>query len=156
MKKRARSLENKSRIQLFASRNYDKKSVFYIGRGLDYALAQEASLKLKEISYIHSEALAAGELKHGTIALIEDGTLLIAVATQQALMDKIKSNITEWPRSRRESARDRRRGLPCAGSGGRHRMGDPALRLALFPDPLHCAAPAVRLLYCAFQGLRRG
>lgn len=91
----AQILENKSRIQLFASRNYDKKSVFYIGRGLDYALAQEASLKLKEISYIHSEALAAGELKHGTIALIEDGTLLIAVATQQALMDKIKSNITE-------------------------------------------------------------
>ena len=91
----AQILEEKSRIQLFASRNYDKKSVFYIGRGLDYALAQEASLKLKEISYIHSEALAAGELKHGTIALIEDGTLLIAVATQQALMDKIKSNITE-------------------------------------------------------------
>ena len=88
-------LQEKSQIQSFASRNYDKKSVFYIGRGVDYALAREASLKLKEISYIHSEALAAGELKHGTIALIEDGTLLIAIATQQPLLEKIRSNITE-------------------------------------------------------------
>lgn len=88
-------LGSKTQIQKFAQENYNKKSVFYIGRGLDYALAQEASLKLKEISYIHSEALAAGELKHGTIALIEEGTLVIAFVTQEELQEKTISNITE-------------------------------------------------------------
>lgn len=87
--------EHKEKIQQFASRNYGRESVFFIGRGLDYAIAQEASLKLKEISYIHSEALAAGELKHGTIALLEEGTLVIAIALQKELAEKIKSNITE-------------------------------------------------------------
>ena len=82
-------------IQRFASRHYDKKHVFYIGRGLDYALALEASLKLKEVSYIMSEAYAAGELKHGTIALIEPGTLVCALVTQSALADKTLSNIRE-------------------------------------------------------------
>jgi len=82
-------------ISRFASTHFDKKSVFYLGRGLDYALALEASLKLKEISYIHSEAYAAGELKHGTIALIEEGTLVVALATQDELMEKTISNITE-------------------------------------------------------------
>jgi glucosamine--fructose-6-phosphate aminotransferase (isomerizing) len=71
------------------------KDVFYIGRGLDYALSLEGSLKLKEVSYVHSEAYAAGELKHGTIALIEDGTLVVALATQEALYDKMLSNIKE-------------------------------------------------------------
>ena len=87
--------ENKAYIQQFASCHYGHESVFFIGRGLDYAIAQEASLKLKEISYIHSEALAAGELKHGTIALLEEGTLVIAIALQKELAEKIKSNITE-------------------------------------------------------------
>jgi len=82
-------------IARFASQNYSHKSVFFLGRGLDYALAMEASLKLKEISYIHSEAYAAGELKHGTIALIEPGTLVVAIATQQELIEKMISNITE-------------------------------------------------------------
>ena len=82
-------------IQRFASRHFDKKHVFYIGRGLDYALAMEASLKLKEISYIMSEAYAAGELKHGTIALIEPGTLVCALVTQAALADKTLSNVRE-------------------------------------------------------------
>ena len=82
-------------IQRFSSRYFDKKHVFYIGRGLDYALAMEASLKLKEVSYIMSEAYAAGELKHGTIALIEPGTLVCALVTQAALADKTLSNVRE-------------------------------------------------------------
>ncbi len=86
---------NKENVQQFASRHYSHESVFFIGRGLDYAIAQEASLKLKEISYIHSEALAAGELKHGTIALLEEGTLVVAIALEKSLAEKIKSNITE-------------------------------------------------------------
>jgi glucosamine--fructose-6-phosphate aminotransferase (isomerizing) len=90
-----RVLENKQQLQRFASRQFAQPSVFFIGRGLDYVLSMEASLKLKEISYIHSEAYAAGELKHGTIALIEDGTLVVATATQSRLIDKTISNIKE-------------------------------------------------------------
>ena len=90
-----RVLENKQQLQRFASQYFAQPSVFYIGRGLDYVLSMEASLKLKEISYIHSEAYAAGELKHGTIALIEDGTLVVATATQARLIDKTISNIKE-------------------------------------------------------------
>ena len=71
------------------------KDVFFIGRGIDYAISMEGSLKLKEISYIHSEAYAAGELKHGTISLIEEGTLVAAVATQDALFQKTLSNMVE-------------------------------------------------------------
>ena len=71
------------------------KDIFFIGRGIDYAISLEGSLKLKEISYVHSEAYAAGELKHGTISLIEDGTLVVAVATQPALYQKTISNIVE-------------------------------------------------------------
>lgn len=82
-------------VQRFASQYYDRKHVFYIGRGIDYALAMEASLKLKEVSYIMSEAYAAGELKHGTIALIEPGTLVCALVTQPHLTDKTLSNIRE-------------------------------------------------------------
>lgn len=85
----------KANIQRFASRNFDKPTVFYIGRGLDYALALEASLKLKEVSYVFSEAYASGELKHGTIALVEEGTLIVALCTQTALLDKALSNIKE-------------------------------------------------------------
>lgn len=84
-----------AKIQRFASRHFDRQHVFYIGRGLDYALALEASLKLKEISYIFSEAYPSGELKHGTIALVEEGTLVVALCTQSALLDKALSNIRE-------------------------------------------------------------
>jgi glucosamine--fructose-6-phosphate aminotransferase (isomerizing) len=90
-----KALENRESIQRFADRNKDQKHVFFIGRGLDYALAMEASLKLKEVSYIFSEAYAAGELKHGTIALIEPGTLVVAILTQQSLADKTLSNVRE-------------------------------------------------------------
>ena len=88
-------LAGKEKINQFAQEFKDQESVFYLGRRLDYYIAQEASLKLKEITYIHSEALAAGELKHGTLALIEKGTLVITLATQKALLEKTISNITE-------------------------------------------------------------
>lgn len=88
-------LENKAETQFIASELIAADSLLYIGRGLDYALSMEGSLKLKEISYIHSESYAAGELKHGTISLISDGMPVIAVATQSALFDKTISNIKE-------------------------------------------------------------
>ena len=88
-------LEDKERIQWFASKFSNAKDIFFIGRGIDYAVCLEGSLKLKEISYIHSEAYAAGELKHGTISLIEDGTLIIGVLTQPALFEKTMSNLIE-------------------------------------------------------------
>lgn len=88
-------LDNKQKIQKFANRYVAAKDVFFIGRGIDYAISLEGSLKLKEISYIHSEAYAAGELKHGTISLIEDGTLVAAVVTQEELYKKTISNIVE-------------------------------------------------------------
>lgn len=88
-------LSNKGRIQHFANRYIAAKDVFFVGRGIDYAISMEGSLKLKEISYIHSEAYAAGELKHGTISLIEEGTLVAAVVTQEELYKKTISNIVE-------------------------------------------------------------
>lgn len=90
-----RILQSKEKLSRFASRHFSQNSVFFIGRGLDYVLSMEASLKLKEISYIHSEAYAAGELKHGTIALIEEGTLVVVIITQPALYEKTISNIKE-------------------------------------------------------------
>jgi glutamine---fructose-6-phosphate transaminase (isomerizing) len=88
-------LSDREKIQKFAAEHYNAKSIFFIGRGLDYALSMEGSLKLKEISYIHSEAYAGGELKHGTIALIEKGTLVICPMTQDSLFEKMASNIKE-------------------------------------------------------------
>lgn len=91
----AKVLETKSEVQKFASQMMDKKDVFFIGRGVDYAVSIESSLKLKEISYVHSEAYAAGELKHGTISLIENGTLVFGTLTQKALAEKTVSNLVE-------------------------------------------------------------
>ena len=88
-------LQNREHIQYFASRNFNAKDIFFIGRNIDYALSLEGSLKLKEISYIHSEAYAAGELKHGTISLVEDGTLVVALASYLPLFDKTMSNVKE-------------------------------------------------------------
>ncbi|HIW82424.1 MAG TPA: glutamine--fructose-6-phosphate transaminase (isomerizing) [Candidatus Acetatifactor stercoripullorum] len=88
-------LGQKEKIQHFANRYVGAREIFFIGRGIDYAISLEGSLKLKEISYIHSEAYAAGELKHGTISLIEDGTLVVALATQPALFQKTISNMVE-------------------------------------------------------------
>lgn len=88
-------LGDKEKIQWFASKYANAKDVFFIGRGIDYAISLEGSLKLKEISYIHSEAYAAGELKHGTISLIEDDILTVAVLTQPDLFEKTQSNVVE-------------------------------------------------------------
>lgn len=89
------TLDHQDDIQRFAATHFNAHSIFFIGRGLDYALSMEASLKLKEISYIHSEAYAGGELKHGTIALIEEGTLVVCPMTQPQLVEKMISNIRE-------------------------------------------------------------
>ena len=88
-------IEDKERIQWFAAKQANAKDIFFVGRGIDYAICMEGSLKMKEISYIHSEAYAAGELKHGTISLIEDGTLVIGVLTQSELYEKTISNMVE-------------------------------------------------------------
>lgn len=88
-------LSKQNQIQRFASKQFNASSIFFMGRGLDYYLSMEASLKLKEISYIHSEAYAGGELKHGTIALIEEGTLVVSPITQDDLASKMESNIKE-------------------------------------------------------------
>ena len=90
-----RIIEDKERIQWFASKQSSLRDIFFIGRGIDYAISMEGSLKMKEISYIHSEAYAAGELKHGTISLIENGTLVIGVLTQKKLYEKTISNMVE-------------------------------------------------------------
>ena len=90
-----RIIEEKERIQWFASKLANTRDIFFVGRGIDYAICLEGSLKMKEISYIHSEAYAAGELKHGTISLIEDGTLVIGVLTQSELYEKTISNMVE-------------------------------------------------------------
>lgn len=88
-------LEDKERLQWFASKQANARDVFFVGRGIDYAISMEGSLKMKEVSYIHSEAYAAGELKHGTISLIEDGTLVIGILTQPELYEKTVSNMVE-------------------------------------------------------------
>ena len=90
-----RVLQDKERIQWFAAKQSAAKDVFFIGRGIDYAISMEGSLKMKEISYSHSEAYAAGELKHGTISLIEDGTLVVGILTQSELYEKTISNLVE-------------------------------------------------------------
>ena len=90
-----RLLEDKERIQWFAAKYSHAHDIFFIGRGIDYAISLEGSLKMKEISYIHSEAYAAGELKHGTISLVEDGTLVVGILTQSGLYEKTVSNMVE-------------------------------------------------------------
>lgn len=93
--KMKRILEDKERIQWFAAKFAQTQDMFFIGRGIDYAISLEGSLKMKEISYVHSEAYAAGELKHGTISLIEDGILTVGILTQPDLFEKTVSNMVE-------------------------------------------------------------
>jgi glucosamine--fructose-6-phosphate aminotransferase (isomerizing) len=88
-------LEDKERIQWFAAKFASARDIFFIGRGLDYAISLEGSLKMKEISYIHSEAYAAGELKHGTISLITENTPVIAIMTDRERLPKTVSNLKE-------------------------------------------------------------
>ena len=130
-------LEDKERIQWFASKFANIHDAFFIGRGVDYAVSLEGSLKMKEISYIHSEAYAAGELKHGPISLIEEGTLVISVLTQQALFEKTVSNMVEC----------KSRGAYIMGltNYGSYSVEDTADFTAYIPktDPLFAASLAV-------------
>ncbi len=112
-------LEDKERIQWFAAKFASVKDAFFIGRGIDYAVGLEGSLKMKEISYIHSEAYAAGELKHGPISLIENGTLVIGVVTQQRLYEKMVSNMVEV-----KSRGAYLMGLTCYGNYGMEDLAD--------------------------------
>ena len=133
----AKILEDKERMQWFAAKFANIHDAFFIGRGIDYAVSLEGSLKMKEISYIHSEAYAAGELKHGPISLIENGTLVISVLTQQALFEKTVSNMVEC----------KSRGAYIMGltSYGNYSVEDTADFTAYIPktDPLFAASLAV-------------
>ncbi len=133
----AKILEDKERIQWFASKFANIRDAFFIGRGIDYAVSLEGSLKMKEISYIHSEAYAAGELKHGPISLIENGTLVISVLTQQDLFEKTVSNMVEC----------KSRGAYIMGltNYGNYSVEDTADFTAYIPktDPLFAASLAV-------------
>ena len=133
----AKILEDKERMQWFAAKFANIHDAFFIGRGIDYAVSLEGSLKMKEISYIHSEAYAAGELKHGPISLIENGTLVISVLTQQTLFEKTVSNMVEC----------KARGAYIMGltSYGNYSVEDSANFTAYIPktDPLFAASLAV-------------
>ena len=130
-------LEDKERIQWFAAKQMNAQDMFFIGRGLDYAVSMEGSLKMKEISYIHSEAYAAGELKHGTISLIEPGTLVIGVLTQQNLYEKTVSNMVE--------CKSRGAYLMALTTYGNYSIEDCAEFVIYIPktDPLFAASLAV-------------
>ena len=130
-------LEDKERLQWFASKQVAMKDCFFIGRGIDYAISLEGSLKLKEISYIHSEAYAAGELKHGTISLIEEGTLVVGLLTQNELYEKTVSNLVEC-----KSRGAYLMGLTCYGN---YNIEDTADFAVYVPrtDPLFAASLAV-------------
>ena len=131
----SRILEEKERIQWFANKFSHNNDVFFIGRGLDYAASMEGSLKLKEISYMHSEAYAAGELKHGTISLIEDGIWTIGIATQGSLFEKLISNMVEV----------KSRGANILGitSYGNYCMEDTADCTIYVPKTLECFYPSL-------------
>ena len=130
-------LEDKERIQWFAAKQMNAQNMFFIGRGIDYAVSLEGSLKMKEISYIHSEAYAAGELKHGTISLIEPGTLVIGVLTQQDLYEKTVSNVVE--------CKSRGAYLMALTTYGNYSIEDCAEFVIYIPktDPLFAASLAV-------------
>ena len=130
-------LEDKERIQWFAAKQMNAQNMFFIGRGIDYAVSLEGSLKMKEISYIHSEAYAAGELKHGTISLIEPGTLVIGVLTQQDLYEKTVSNMVE--------CKSRGAYLMALTTYGNYSIEDCAEFVIYLPktDPLFAASRAV-------------
>ena len=130
-------LEDKERIQWFAAKQMNAQNMFFIGRGIDYAVSLEGSLKMKEISYIRSEAYAAGELKHGTISLIEPGTLVIGVLTQQDLYEKTVSNMVE--------CKSRGAYLMALTTYGNYSIEDCAEFVIYIPktDPLFAASLAV-------------
>nr|WP_325297035.1 glutamine--fructose-6-phosphate transaminase (isomerizing) [uncultured Dysosmobacter sp.] len=151
--KMRRFLEHLEDVQYFASRYFNHDSVFFIGRNLDYALGLEASLKLKEISYIHSEAYASGELKHGTISLIEPGTLVVALGTYAALFDKAMSNVVEVKARGAEV-------LAVASETFREKMEKTADATIVIPDTHPVLQPSLGIvpmqLFAYYVALQRG
>ncbi len=148
-----RVLASVSDIQYFASRYFNHDSVFYIGRNLDYAMGLEGSLKLKEISYIHSEAYASGELKHGTISLIEPGTLVVALGTYAPLFDKAMSNVVEVKARGAEV-------LALTTEGLRERMEKTADGVIAVPETHPVLQPSLSIiplqLFAYYVALQRG
>ena len=136
-----RVLEQREQIQYLASLYFNHPSVFFIGRNLDYAVGLEGSLKLKEISYLHSEAYAAGELKHGTISLIENGTLVVALAGYAPLFEKTMSNVVEV----------KSRGVRRAGPdhGGFEKPMSSVNHTSQCPRPIPCCSPPWRWCPCS-------
>ena len=151
--KMRRFLEHFEDVQYFASRYFNHNSVFFIGRNLDYALGLEASLKLKEISYIHSEAYASGELKHGTISLIEPGTLVVALGTFAPLFDKAMSNVVEVKARGAEV-------LAVATEAFREKMEKTADATVAIPDTHPILQPSLGIvpmqLFAYYVALQRG
>ena len=146
-------LENIDEIKYLASRYFNHNSVFYIGRNLDYALGLEGSLKLKEISYIHSEAYAAGELKHGTISLIEEGTLVVGLCTYAPLFDKAVSNIVEVQARGADV-------IALTTEGRRRQMGKTVENVLTVPDTHLILQPSLGViplqLFAYYVALQRG
>ena len=146
-------LDNKEHIQYLASIYFNNNDIFFIGRNIDYALSLEGSLKLKEISYIHSEAYAAGELKHGTISLIEDGTLVIAIASYQKLLEKTLSNAVEV------KSRDARV-LALTTESGKELVSHTADEMMLIPDVHEMLLPSLAVvpmqMFAYYVALLRG
>ncbi len=145
-------LEESEGIKELAEKHKDAGNVFFIGRSLDYAVAMEGSLKLKEISYVHSEAYAAGELKHGTIALIEDGTLVFALATQDRLFDKSVSNMKE--------VKARGAYVIALAKEGNREVEKTADRVIYIPDTLDLLTPVLTVvplqLFAYYMAVARG
>ena len=148
----AKILEDKGRIQWFAAKFSSAKDIFFVGRGLDYSISLEGSLKAKEISYVHSEAYAAGELKHGTISLIEENTLVIGVLTQDSIFEKTISNMAE--------CKARGAYLMALTSYGNYNVEDSANFTVYIPksDPCFMASLAVvpLQLFGYYIGVARG
>ena len=146
-------LEHFEDVQYFASRYFNHNSIFFIGRNLDYAMGLEGSLKLKEISYIHSEAYASGELKHGTISLIEPGTLVVALGTYAPLFDKFISNVVEV-RARGAEV------LALTTEGFREKMGKTADAVIAVPETHPILQPSLGVvplqLFAYYVALQRG
>ncbi|BAK99151.1 glucosamine-6-phosphate synthase [Oscillibacter valericigenes Sjm18-20] len=147
------SLKDTEDIKYFASRYFNHDSIFFIGRNLDYAMGMEGSLKLKEISYIHSEAYASGELKHGTISLIEPGTLVVALGSYMPLFDKAMSNVVEVKARGAEV-------MALTAASRREKMAKTADSVIAVPDTLAMLQPSLGVvplqLFAYYVALQRG
>ncbi len=145
-------LDNSDDIKLIAEKQSNNEKIFFIGRGLDVEISYEASLKLKEISYINSQAIAAGELKHGTIALIEEGTLVVAIATQDKLYEKMISNIKE--------VKARKGSILSIAKSGNNEIDDISDYVIKIPDTMDILTPLLSIvpmqLFAYYVSVARG